>query len=126
MAEPGLGAIGVAVSTATGVAATAVLPGLDMNAVIGAFAGSLMFVVFARDLNHWRRIGYGLVSWIAGYYFSAELAAVWTARSSGAASFVSAALVVTVSITILEWLSGGRMPGWLRWLLDRRGGDNNG
>lgn len=126
MAEPGVGALGVVVSTATGVAATAVLPGLDINAIVGAFAGALMFVVFARDLSATRRGGYFLVSWVGGYYFSAELAAFWTARTSGAASFVAAALVVTISITILEWLSGGKMPGWLRWFLDRRGGGSNG
>jgi len=123
MAEPSLGVLG---GVAAGVTVGAAWAGLDLNAVMGALAGSLLFVLFAPDLSIYKRIGYFLVSLVAGYYGSAELIGVGAARTSGGASFMCAALVVTISITILEWIRGGKMPEWLRSLLDRRGGGSNG
>ncbi|WP_428480997.1 putative holin, partial [Pseudomonas chlororaphis] len=44
------------------------IPGVDVNAVVGAFAGAMFFVVFAKELTAWARLGYFIASWVAGYY----------------------------------------------------------
>lgn len=123
MAEPSLSAA-LGVTAASGAVAGAAVVGMDLNAVVGAFAGSMFFVVFARELATWDRLGYFLVSWIAGYYLSAELLGYGFARTSGWAAFVGALFVVTLGVTALEWLRGGQMPQWVRFLLDRLGGRN--
>ncbi|WP_412071696.1 putative holin, partial [Pseudomonas sp. 2023EL-01195] len=55
MAEPSLGVLG---GVAAGVTVGAAWAGLDLNAVMGALAGSLLFVLFAPDLSIYKRIGY--------------------------------------------------------------------
>lgn len=112
MAEPSSGA---AVGTAViGLGAATLFPGVDLNAVIGAFAGSIFFVVWARDITAWARIGYLLVSWVGGYYVAAEaVGRAWTAYS-GLPALIAGALIVTVLIGALEWMKGGQAPVWLR------------
>lgn len=117
MAEPSSGA---AVGTAVvGIGAASLFPGVDLNAVIGAFAGALFFVLYARDLTARARIGYLLVSWIGGYYVAAEaVGRAWTAYS-GLPALVAGACIVTTLIGVLEWMIGGKAPTWLRMVLER-------
>ncbi|ERV50570.1 hypothetical protein Q062_06473, partial [Pseudomonas aeruginosa BL08] len=50
MAEP-TSSGAVAAAGAVGLTATAIIPGVDVNAVIGGFAGALLFVLWAHDLT---------------------------------------------------------------------------
>ena len=49
MAEPSTGAL--AVTAAVGMTTASLIPGIDVNAVVGAFAGAMFFVVFAGELT---------------------------------------------------------------------------
>ncbi|MGA4815955.1 putative holin [Pseudomonas aeruginosa] len=40
--------------------------------MIGAFAGAIFFVVYAKDISAWARLGYFAASWIVGYYVAGE------------------------------------------------------
>ncbi len=71
MAEP-TSSGAVAAAGAVGLTATAIIPGVDVNAVIGGFAGALLFVLWAHDLTIARRVGYLLASWVGGYYAATE------------------------------------------------------
>lgn len=125
MAEPSSGAV-LASAGIIGVTAASLSPGVDVNAVVGAFAGAMFFVVFAKDLTPLARLGYFIASWVAGYYVANEVIGREWARTSGLVAFFGALLCVTVGISLLVWFGGGKMPGWLQWVADRFGGSRNG
>lgn len=133
MAEPSSVAA-VAVPGVLGIGAAALIPGIDLNAVIGAWAGSLFFVTWARDLSIWSRLAYLVVSWVGGYFVAAELMGRSLTQFSGLPALLAAALIVTVLISVAEWVKGGKMPswisaalGWARHALSRPGsGGGNG
>lgn len=128
MAEPSSGAVMAAQAAGgvVGVAAVSLFPGVDVNAVVGSFAGAMFFVVFAKDLGPLARLGYFIASWVAGYYVASEVMGRELAKASGLVAFFGGLLCVAVGIGLLEWIGGGKMPGWLQWLLNLRGGRPNG
>lgn len=102
-----------AVVGAGGIALASCLPTIDLNAVVCAFGSSLLFVLWAKDLTLWQRLGYLLVGWIGGYYGSAEiLAQAWT-KTSGIAAFGCGLVTVLVSISVLESFNTGKLPKWV-------------
>lgn len=120
----------VAVPGVLGLGGAAMLPGVDLNAVIGAMAGALFFVVWVQDLSKLGRFGYFVVSWIGGYLAASEAVARGLTLFSGLPALLFAALIVTVLISVIEWVKTGQMPGWIKtgWELIRsiRFGDSNG
>jgi hypothetical protein len=122
MAEPSSAA--VAAAAVVGVTAASFVPGIDVNAVVGSFAGAMFFVVFAKELTPIARFGYFIASWILGYYVASEMIGREWARTSGLAAFFGALFCVVVCISLLEWVQGGKTPGWLRFIADRFGGRN--
>ncbi|AIC20593.1 hypothetical protein EY04_17265 [Pseudomonas chlororaphis] len=124
MAEPSAGVM--AGTAVVGMTTASLIPGVDVNAVVGAFAGAMFFVVFAKELTAWARLGYFIVSWVAGYYIAIEVMVREIAKASGLAALFGAMFCVAIGISLLEWVGGGKIPGWLQWLLDLRGGRPNG
>ena len=124
MAEPSTGAL---VGAATvGMTTVTLIPGVDVNAVVGAFAGAMFFVVFAKELTAWARLGYFIASWVLGYYVASEIIDRNWASTSGLVAFFGALFCVAVCISLLEWVQGGKVPGWLKFFTDRFGGRPNG
>ncbi|MDG9928270.1 MULTISPECIES: putative holin [unclassified Pseudomonas] len=113
MAEPSAVAV-AAVPSALGIGVASLFPGVDLNAVIGAWAGALFFVTWARDLSGWGRLAYLFVSWVGGYYIAAELMGRAVTQYSGLPALLGAAFIVTALIGVVEWGRGGLMPTWLR------------
>lgn len=124
MAEPIAGA--VAATAVVGVTTASLIPGVDVNAVVGGFAGAMFFVVFAKDLTAKARFGYFIASWVFGYYVASEIMERELANASGLVAFFGAMLCVGIGIGLLEWLQGGKMPAWLQWLAGRIKGGRNG
>jgi hypothetical protein len=64
MAEP------ISSTTATvalaGITLLSLFPGVDASVVLGAFAGSVVFVVSSEDINALRKAALGVVSFIGG------------------------------------------------------------
>ncbi len=54
----------LAIGGAGTIAVASWLPGIDIQAVIGAFGGSFFFILFAKDISALQRAGYLVVGWI--------------------------------------------------------------
>jgi Putative phage holin len=99
MAEPNTSSA-AALSTAIGLAG--LLPGIDGNALIGAFTGAALIVITSKDLRLPRRAAYLLISLVMGYIAAPEIVDVTPIRSTGLAAFFAAALVITVTLQLIE------------------------
>lgn len=108
----------VAAGGVVGLTTVSLVPGVDTNAVIGAFAGALFFMVFAKDLSLWARLGYFVASWIVGYYFSSEAIGQSWAKTPGLVAFFGALFTVVICVSLLEWIQGGKLPGWLGYVIN--------
>ena len=116
MAEPT--SLSSAASLAAGVGLAALLPGIDGNALVGAFAGATLFVVSAKSLPVWQRAVYLLISVVAGYLAAPDIARSLPILSTGVAAFVAAAVGITVTLALIEksravdfsWLRRGGPP----------------
>jgi len=98
---------------ATGVGLASLLPGIDGDALVGAFAGGTLFVVSAKDLPLWKRVVYLAISVIGGYLGGRELMRVLHLESYGLAAFFCAACVITVTLGLIESSSRFKLD-WLR------------
>lgn len=114
MAEPSSTAA-IAVSAVTGVG-LATIPGVDVGAIVGGFAGALFFVVFARDPSFWASLGYLLSSWVFGYFAAGELVAQGAKLTTGFSALIAAALFVILATGVLDWMKGGKKPFWFRYI----------
>lgn len=118
MAEPSTGALAVA-GVLGSVSLGAAFPTIDLAALVGAFGGAFFYVVFAKDITSWRRVGYLFAGWIGGYFGSAEVMGwAWT-KTSGFSAFLCGAFCVVLLASVIEWMQTGDMPRWLQWFLSR-------
>lgn len=99
MAEPNTTSA-AALLTAVGLAGLA--PGVDGNALIGAFTGAALVVVTSRDIGIFQRIAYMLISLVMGYVTAEEIVNKTPIHSTGVAAFFAAALVITVTLQLIE------------------------
>ncbi len=90
------------IALATSVGLASLLPGIDGDALIGAFAGATLFVVSAKDLPLWKRFVYLAISVVGGYLGGSEVMRKLALESSGLAAFLSAACVITITLALIE------------------------
>ncbi|MBN9475413.1 MAG: hypothetical protein ABS43_01825 [Bordetella sp. SCN 67-23] len=95
MAEPTstAAALGVA-AAATGLAT--VLPGVDGNALIGAFAGATLVALRSTEPRVLARLAYAAISFVVGYIAVPDINRLTPIHSSAAAAFLAAATAVAV------------------------------
>jgi len=115
---------GFIVLTATAISALALLPGIDPDTLIGAFAGSTLFVVSAPDLPLWRRLVYLLISLALGYLAAPELLR-WLplVQSPGLAAFIASATGISLTLGLIE--RGREMNVLDHWLGRYRRNDHS-
>lgn len=101
MAEPIPSSIAIA---SAGIGFASMFPGVDGNALIGAFAGAALLVVSSKDLSLGKRFAYMVISMIAGYLAAPDIVNATPIRSSGVAAFLAAALAITVTLQLLDRL----------------------
>jgi cell division protein FtsW (lipid II flippase) len=99
MAEPNTTS---AAASATVIGLAGTIPGVDGDALIGAFAGATLVVVTAKDLSIPTRVAYMAVSLVMGYLAAPEITYIVPIRSTGVAAFFAAALVIAVTLTLTE------------------------
>jgi hypothetical protein len=87
---------------ATGVGLASLLPGIDGDALVGAFAGGTLFVVSAKNLPIWKRLVYLGISVVAGYYAAPDVLRWLPIQSAGVAAFAAAACAITVTLGLIE------------------------
>lgn len=90
----------LALPAAIGIASLA--PGIDGNALIGAFAGAALVVVTSKELGITRRVAYMLISLVMGYLAAPEIVAATPIRSTGVAAFLAAALVIAATLRLID------------------------
>lgn len=100
MAEPSTTTTAIFLSTGIGLASLA--PGIDGNALIGAFAGAALLVVSSKDLTLGKRFAYLVISFIAGYLAAPDLVRFTPIQSTGVAAFFAAASAIGVTLQLLE------------------------
>lgn len=100
MTEPTSTSVAVA-ATATGIGLTALFPTIDGNALIGSFAGSILFFLISKETYIFSRFGYALVSLIMGYFVAPELVHRQVVNEMAVAAFLSATCVVTVTLGLI-------------------------
>lgn len=102
MSEPTVTTLATAAALGTATATTALLPGIDGNALVGAVAGAALFVTSARDLPLVRRVLYLVISTVVGYLGAPEVLAHLPLHSPAIAAFLAGALVVTLTVQLIE------------------------
>ncbi|PTB19539.1 hypothetical protein C9I57_17825 [Trinickia symbiotica] len=99
MAEPNTTTT-AALPAAIGIASLA--PGIDGNALIGAFTGAALVVVTSKDIGVGRRAAYMLISLVMGYLAAPEIVSATPIQSTGVAAFFAAALVIAVTLRLID------------------------
>ena len=99
MAEPGTTTLA---TLSAGIGFASLFPGIDGNALIGAFTGAALVVVTSKDLSTAKRFAYLLISLIAGYLAAPEVVRHTPITSTGVAAFFAAALAITVTLQLIE------------------------
>jgi hypothetical protein len=99
MAEPSTTTLAV---ISAGIGFASMFPGIDGNALIGAFTGAALVVVSSKDLKILVRLAYLLISLLAGYMASADVVRLTPIKSTGVAAFFAAALAITVTLQLIE------------------------
>jgi hypothetical protein len=106
---------------AASVTLSSLLPGADGNAIVGAFAGAALMALHARDVSMLSRFSYLIISWIMGYLAAPMVLRQTPIQESGVAAFLAAALVIAVTVQLIERIKTIDITAWLASLL-RRGG----
>lgn len=101
MVEPTSSA-GTAAAAMGAVALTSVLPGVNGDALIGAFAGAVVFALHAKDLTVPKRIVYMVVSILLGYLGAEEVLRHTPLQSYTLAAFGLSAVVVTLALASID------------------------
>lgn len=114
MAEPST-TTAVVVAT-TGIGLAAIFPGIDGNALIGAFAGATLFVMSARELRHWVRGVYLLISLVMGYIAAPEITNQTFIEQTGVASFLGSVFCISVTLPMIRQLEDGN---WVELIIQR-------
>lgn len=91
-----------AITTAGALSLTALVPGVNAEALIGAFGGAAVFALHAADTSILKRLIYMGLSMLIGYMGAGEVM-VWTGITSWTlASFALSAVVVTAATTGID------------------------
>lgn len=110
MAEPStVTAAGTASLTAVLVG---MLPGIDANAVIGAFCGASLFVISAKDLGLFERLAYLVISFLIGYLGGPAMLG-GALDHSAVSAFAAAAVTVTAGLRAIEGVKTVDLKAWL-------------
>lgn len=84
------------------VALTSVIPGVNGDALIGAFAGAVVFALHAKDLAIVKRLIYMVVSILLGYLGADEVLRHTGMQSYTLAAFGLSAVVVTLALAGID------------------------
>ena len=84
------------------VAAAGLIPSIDGATLIGALAGSLIFMLNQKEGGRVTRFAYGGVSGVIGYMGSGQVMALTPITDPAIAAFALAATVVALVLTAIE------------------------
>lgn len=117
MAEPSTTSL--VVTAAAGIGLSSIFPGIDGNALIGAFAGAALVAISSKNLTVLQRLAYMIISLAAGYLAAPELLNNTPLRQSGVAAFFASAAAIALTLHGIDLIKTIALPDWLR-----KGGSN--
>lgn len=95
---------------------------VDYSIVFGAFAGSMCFVVTARELSRWQTLGYFIFGYAAGIFgagFVADEIEKYLDYSEKPLDALAAVLISALAVQGYFWLKNGglaKLPFIKKWL----------
>ena len=96
-----------ATSTLTGLALLSLFPGLDIEVVLAAFAGAMVFIATTTELGNLRKAGLFVAAFIIGILFADQVAAIVTtlhpAKAAGSPRAIGALLASAMAVHLLQW-----------------------
>ncbi|MET0322543.1 MAG: putative holin [Duganella sp.] len=101
MAEPSTTTTAIVYS---GIGLASLAPGIDGNALIGAFAGAALLVVSSKDLSVGKRFAYLVISFVVGYLAASDVVRITPIQSTGVAAFLAAATAIGITLQLVERL----------------------
>ena len=113
MAEPHTTTL-IITATAAGIGLSSLFPGIDGNALIGAFAGSSLVAISSKNLSLFQRIAYMLISFVVGYLGAPEVVLQTPLRESGVAAFLASAAAIAFTLHLLDLIKTIQLPQWLQ------------
>ena len=112
MAEPG--STSLFITTAAGIGLSSIFPGIDGNALIGAFAGATLVAITSKNLPLLQRLVYMVISLAIGYLAAPEVMHNTPIRQSGVAAFLASAAVIALTLHGIDLIKSIALPEWLR------------
>ncbi|WP_413615758.1 phage holin family protein [Halomonas cupida] len=88
------------------------MPGVDPNAVVGAFCGATLFVVSAKELSIFERLTYLIISFLIGYMAGPAMLGDILDHTAVSA-FVASAVTVTAGLRVIESVKTLDIKSWL-------------
>lgn len=112
MAEPSTTT--VIVTTAAGIGLSSMFPGIDGNALIGAFAGASLAAISSRNIAPFQRLVYMLISLAIGYQAAPEVLRNTPLKESGVAAFLASAVAIALTLHGIDLIKTIQLPAWIR------------
>jgi len=84
------------------VAITSMLPGVNGDALIGAFAGAVVFALHAKEVSIIKRLIYMAISFVVGYLAAPEVMRYTGLQSYTIAAFAASAMIVTAALAGID------------------------
>jgi hypothetical protein len=111
MAEPSSTASAL-LSVSVGVASF--IPGIDGNALIGAFAGATLFVMSAKELGLFTRFIYLFISLLMGYVLVPSVQAHTPIEEPALAGFIASLFCITIALKGMQYIENTNVINLLR------------
>lgn len=116
MAEPTT-STALAAATATGVGIIAMLPWLDVNALIGSISGAAVVAIHRSDVSPLTRLMGMIVAVLVGYVCAPEIVNHTFMTQTGPAAVLGAVLIVPLLLRVLLYVERLDIAAWIksRW-----------
>ena len=101
-------------TTGTGIGLSSFYPGIDGNALIGAFAGAALVAISSKSLPLVQRLAYMVISLAIGYLAAPEVISHTPLKQSGVAAFFASAGVIALTLHGIDLIKTIALPNWLR------------
>ena len=98
----------------TGIGFASFLPGIDGNALIGAFAGATLFVMTSKELGLFTRFIYLFISLIMGYVLVPSIQAHTPIAEPALAGFVASLFCITIALKGVQYLENADLINLIR------------
>lgn len=111
MAEPSTTAAAI-LSTSVGLASF--IPGIDGNALIGAFGGATLFVMASKELGVFTRFIYLFISLLMGYVLVPSVLAHTPIEEPALAGFVGSLFCISIALKGMQQIENTNLINILR------------